>query len=87
MGGVPINDVTLDSLRRQFAVVPQDCVLFNDTIYHNVSYGDLSAGRDAVEEAAKLAGLSDAIASMPMGWDTQVGERGLKLSGEWKICT
>ena len=87
VGGVPVNDVTLDSLRRQFAVVPQDCVLFNDTIYHNVSYGNLNADRSEVEKAAGLAGLTSAINSMPRGWETQVGERGLKLSGQFMSWT
>nr|QSX72236.1 ATP binding cassette subfamily B member 7 [Halisarca dujardinii] len=81
VGGVPVTDATLDSLRRQFAIVPQDCVLFNDTVYHNVSYGNLSASRSEVEEAADMAGLTKAIRNMPKGWETQVGERGLKLSG------
>jgi ATP-binding cassette subfamily B (MDR/TAP) protein 7 len=81
VGGVPVNEATLNSLRRQFAIVPQDCVLFNDTIYHNVSYGNLLADRSEVEEAANLAGLTEAIGRMPKGWETQVGERGLKLSG------
>ena len=82
MGGVPVNDITLNSLRQQIAVVPQDCVLFNSTIYHNVAYGNLDATQAEVERAADMAGLTSAIAMMPRGWDTEVGERGLKLSGE-----
>ena len=82
VGGVPVNDITLNSLRKQIAIVPQDCVLFNSTIYHNVAYGNLNATREEVENAADMAGLTSAINVMPRGWDTEVGERGLKLSGE-----
>ena len=81
VGGVPVNDITLNSLRKQIAIVPQDCVLFNSTIYHNVAYGNLNATREEVENAADMAGLTSAINVMPRGWDTEVGERGLKLSG------
>ena len=81
VGGVPVSDITLNSLRKQIAIVPQDCVLFNSTIYHNVAYGNLNASREEVENAADMAGLTSAINMMPRGWDTEVGERGLKLSG------
>jgi len=81
LGGHMIDSVTLDSLRRHIAVVPQDSVLFHDTIRHNIGYGDLSAPEGRVEEAARLAELHTAILDWPRGYDTQVGERGLKLSG------
>lgn len=81
VGGKDVRDVTLDSLRRSIGVVPQDSVLFHDTIYHNVSYGRLSASRDEVMAALQLADLQGAIEAMPQKYETQVGERGLKLSG------
>ncbi|XP_047520946.1 iron-sulfur clusters transporter ABCB7, mitochondrial isoform X1 [Pieris napi] len=81
VGGRDVRDVSLRSLRRAVAVVPQDCVLFHDTIYHNLHYGDLEAPREAVERAARLAELHDAVLGWPKGYETQVGERGLKLSG------
>ncbi len=79
--GQDIRDVTQDSLRRAIGVVPQDTVLFNDTIYYNIAYGRPGAPRAAVEEAARLAHIHDFVASLPDGYDTMVGERGLKLSG------
>lgn len=81
VGGKDVRDVTLDSLRRSIGVVPQDSVLFHDTIYHNVSYGRLSASQDEVMAALQLADLQGAIEAMPQKYETQVGERGLKLSG------
>ena len=81
LGGKDIRDVTLDSLRKNIGVVPQDSVLFHDTIYHNVSYGRLSAPREEVMGAIHLADLHGAIEAMPQKYETQVGERGLKLSG------
>lgn len=81
VGGVDIRDLQLASLRSSIAKVPQDMVLFNDSIYHNISYGDLSAPRERVEAAAKAARIHDTILSMPDGYETMVGERGLKLSG------
>ena len=62
-------------------VVPQDAVLFHNTIYYNLLYGNINASPEEVYAVAKLAGLHDAILRMPHGYDTQVGERGLKLSG------
>ena len=59
----------------------QDAVLFHNTIYYNLQYGNLNASREDVYQVARLAGLHDAILKMPHGYDTQVGERGLKLSG------
>jgi len=79
--GQDIRDVTLDSLRRSIGVVPQDTTLFNDTIYYNIAYGNPQATREQVLEASKLARVHDAVVRMPKGYDTIVGERGLKLSG------
>ncbi len=79
--GRDIRDVTQDSLRRAIGVVPQDTVLFNDTIYYNIAYGRPGAGRAEIEEAARLAHIHDFIAALPDGYQTMVGERGLKLSG------
>ena len=76
-----IRDVTQDSLRRAIGVVPQDTVLFNDTIFYNIAYGRPGASAAAVEEAARLAHIHDFIVSLPDGYETMVGERGLKLSG------
>ena len=76
-----IRAVTQDSLRRAIGVVPQDTVLFNDTIYYNIAYGRPGATRAEVEEAARLARIHDFVISLPDGYETIVGERGLKLSG------
>ena len=76
-----IREVTQQSLRRAIGIVPQDTVLFNDTIYYNIAYGNPEAERSAVLEAARMAHLDHFIESLPEGYDTQVGERGLKLSG------
>ncbi|XP_066986058.1 iron-sulfur clusters transporter ABCB7, mitochondrial [Macrobrachium rosenbergii] len=81
INGQDINLVDLESLRKCVAVVPQDCVLFHDTIAYNLHYGNLSADTSKVEEVAVLAEIHNAIQSWPKGYDTQVGERGLKLSG------
>lgn len=79
--GQDIRDVTQQSLRRAIGVVPQDTVLFNDTIYYNILYGRPDASRADVEDAARLAQIDKFIATLPDGYDTMVGERGLKLSG------
>ena len=79
--GQDIRDVTQDSLRRAIGVVPQDTVLFNDTILYNIAYGRPGASRAEIEEAARLARIHDFVAGLPDGYDTMVGERGLKLSG------
>ena len=79
--GQDIRDVTQDSLRRAIGVVPQDTVLFNDTIYYNIAYGRPGASRAEIEAAARRAHIHDFIASLPDGYETVVGERGLKLSG------
>jgi len=79
--GQDVRDVTQDSLHAQIGVVPQDTVLFNDTVYYNIAYGNPDAGREAVEAAARAAKIHDFIMSLPDGYQTTVGERGLKLSG------
>lgn len=79
--GQDVRDVTQQSLHAQIGVVPQDTVLFNDTIYYNIAYGRPSATRVELEAAARAAKIHDFIQSLPAGYDTQVGERGLKLSG------
>ena len=76
-----IRDVSQESLRAAIGIVPQDTVLFNDSIYHNISYANTSANRDQVIEAARLANIDEFIQSLPDGYETIVGERGLKLSG------
>ncbi|GAB0092612.1 ATP-binding cassette sub-family B member 7, mitochondrial [Sergentomyia squamirostris] len=81
IGGQNIKDVDLNSLRKAIAIVPQDSVLFHDTIRHNIHYGNLKKNQDEVEVAAKMADLHDSIVQWPNGYATQVGERGLKLSG------
>ena len=85
-GRITINDqdirgVTQNSLRRALGIVPQDTVLFNDTVRYNIAYGNTSATPIQVEEAARAARIHDFIVSTPKGYDTMVGERGLKLSG------
>ena len=79
--GQDIRDVTQKSLRAAMGVVPQDTVLFNDTIFYNIAYGRAEATEAEVHEAAKLAQIDGFIASLPQGYQTMVGERGLKLSG------
>ena len=73
--------MTQKSLHNAIGVVPQDTVLFNDTIYYNIAYGRDGATREDVEKAARDAQIHDFILSLPEGYETQVGERGLKLSG------
>ncbi|MBI3711220.1 MAG: ABC transporter ATP-binding protein/permease [Proteobacteria bacterium] len=79
--GQDIRDVTQASLRGAIGIVPQDTVLFNDTIFYNIAYGRPDAPREAVEQAARLARIEDFIRQLPEGHATRVGERGLKLSG------
>ena len=79
--GQDIRDVTQDSLRAAIGVVPQDTVLFNDTIRYNIAYGRTGATQEQVEHAARLAQVHDFVIRLPDGYDTRVGERGLKLSG------
>jgi ATP-binding cassette subfamily B protein len=79
--GQDIRDVTQKSLREAIGIVPQDTVLFNDTVEYNIAYGRTGAGRAEVEGAARSAHIHNFIVSTPKGYDTMVGERGLKLSG------
>ena len=79
--GQDLRDVTQGSIHASIGVVPQDTVLFNDTVYYNIAYGRPDASRVEVEEAARAAKIHDFITSLPEGYETTVGERGLKLSG------
>ena len=79
--GTDIRDVTQHSLRAAIGVVPQDTVLFNDSIYYNIAYGKPDATREEIENAARLAQIHDFVTRLPQGYNTKVGERGLKLSG------
>ncbi|MCK6394612.1 ABC transporter ATP-binding protein/permease [Zoogloea sp.] len=81
INGEDIRTLTQDSLRAAIGIVPQDTVLFNDTLFYNIQYGRPDASREEVEAAARAAQLEDFIARLPEGWQTRVGERGLKLSG------
>ncbi len=76
-----VRDYTQASLRKAIAIVPQDTVLFNDTIYYNILYGRPDATREEVEQAARAAHIHELIVGLPDGYETEVGERGLKLSG------
>lgn len=79
--GKDVRDVTQESLRQSLGLVPQDVVLFNETIRANIGYANPDATQEQLEDAARRAQLLDFIESLPDGWDTKVGERGLKLSG------
>src|SRR5204863_3034667 len=79
--GQDVRDVTQNSLRAAIGMVPQDTVLFNDTIRYNIRYGRWEANDQEVEEAARMAQIDGFIRMAPKGYDTEVGERGLKLSG------
>nr|WP_314709116.1 ABC transporter ATP-binding protein/permease [uncultured Comamonas sp.] len=81
IAGQDIRQVTQDSVRKAIGIVPQDTVLFNDTVAYNIAYGRAGATQDQVEAAAKAARIHDFIMSTPQGYATKVGERGLKLSG------
>ncbi len=81
VGGIDVRDLQVQSLRRAIGIVPQDTVLFNDTIYYNIAYGRPDATREEIVAAARAAHIHVFIESLPLGYDTQVGERGLKLSG------
>ena len=81
INGQDVRAVTQNSLRAAIGIVPQDTVLFNDTLYHNIAYARPGSGHDAVERAAKVANIHDFIHSLPSAYETVVGERGLKLSG------
>jgi ATP-binding cassette subfamily B protein len=79
--GQDLRDVAQRSLRAAIGIVPQDTVLFNDTIYYNVAYGRPGSPKEAVEHAAQMARIHDFVTALPQGYETKVGERGLKLSG------
>jgi len=81
IAGHDIRQLTQDSLRRAIGIVPQDTVLFNDTVAYNIAYGRPGASQAEVEAAARAARIHGFVASTPKGYDTMVGERGLKLSG------
>ncbi|HET6720097.1 MAG TPA: ABC transporter ATP-binding protein/permease [Rhodocyclaceae bacterium] len=81
INGQPINNLTQDSLRRAIAIVPQDTVLFNDSIFYNIQYGRPTATPEEIYAAAQAAQLHDFVLSLPDGYESRVGERGLKLSG------
>ena len=81
IAGQDIRSVTQESLRRAIGIVPQDTVLFNDTVAYNIAYGRPEASQDEVEQAARAAHIHGFIAATPKGYATMVGERGLKLSG------
>jgi ATP-binding cassette subfamily B protein len=79
--GRDLFGITQDSLRKSMGIVPQDTVLFNDTIRYNIAYAKPGASQDEIEAAAAAAQIHEFIAGLPKGYDTMVGERGLKLSG------
>jgi ABC-type transport system involved in Fe-S cluster assembly fused permease/ATPase subunit len=81
LDGVCISNLSLSRLRQSIAVVPQDTVLFNDTIGYNIAFGKAGSTQAEIEHAARMAHLHDFIMSLPDGYDTKVGERGIKLSG------
>jgi len=81
IAGQDIKHVTQASVRQAIGIVPQDTVLFNDTVEYNIAYGKTDASRDEVEAAARAARIHDFISATPLGYQTMVGERGLKLSG------
>lgn len=81
VGGEDVRNVTQQSLRRAIGMVPQDTVLFNDTIGYNILYGRPQASEEEMRKAAKLAQIDAFVSGLPQGYETQVGERGLKLSG------
>lgn len=81
INGTDIRDLTQDSLQRSIGIVPQDTVLFNETIYYNICYGDLTASKERVDDAIRRAHLKKLVENMGNGINTLVGERGLKLSG------
>ena len=81
INGIDLRNLKQTSLRAAIGIVPQDTVLFNDTIYYNIAYGDTHATREQVVEAARSAHIHELISSLPDGYETMVGERGLKLSG------
>jgi len=87
INGQDIKTVSLESLRRHIGVIPQDCVLFNNSLRHNIAYGKLGCTDEEVRQAAEKAQLLEIVERLPKGFETQVGERGLKLSGGEKQRT
>ncbi len=81
INGRDVRSLTLKSLRRQIGIVTQETLLFNDTVAHNIAYGHPEASRDAIVEAARRAHAHDFIEQLPQGYETVIGERGLRLSG------
>lgn len=81
INGVDIREFDVRSLRKHLSIIPQDTVLFNDTIAFNIGYGKPDSTREEIEAVARKAELHDVIMSWPKGYDTMVGERGLKISG------
>jgi ABC-type transport system involved in Fe-S cluster assembly fused permease/ATPase subunit len=81
LDGAPISGIALTRLRESIAVVPQDTILLNESISRNIAFGKVGSTREEIEEAARLAHLHDFILSLPEGYETRVGERGVKLSG------
>ncbi|HEY5336988.1 MAG TPA: ABC transporter ATP-binding protein/permease, partial [Rhizomicrobium sp.] len=79
--GQDIRDVTQESLREKIGIVPQDTVLFNDTVKYNIAYGRIGANESEIKDAARMAQIDKFIQELPLGYDAMVGERGLKLSG------
>src|SRR6202008_4928842 len=79
--GQDIRDVTQASLRAAIGIVPQDTVLFNDTIRYNIAYGRIGANESEIKDAARMAQIESFIRELPLGYASMVGERGLKLSG------
>ena len=82
--GIPVSDYTLESLRRNIGIVQQDVYLFSGTVYENIVYGRPGASREEVEDAARKAGAHDFISALQDGYDTYIGERGVRLSGGQK---
>jgi subfamily B ATP-binding cassette protein MsbA len=82
--GVDVRDVTVESLRKQIAIVTQETILFNDTVRNNIAYGSLERPEEEVVSAAKAADAHDFITALPLGYDSVIGERGTKLSGGQK---
>ena len=79
--GTDIRDATLDSLRSQVGIVPQETILFNGTVYDNILYGRLDATKEEIIEAAKAANAHGFIMELPQGYDTMLGDRGVNISG------
>lgn len=81
MDGVPIRELNINSLRRQFGLVTQNCILFNDTVANNIAFGNAAATRQEIAQAARLACAEEFILRLPQGYDTQIGDLGVTLSG------